>query len=95
MPLNRRLPKRGFRNIFRTELEVVNLGQLERFDAGSNIDVAELVAAGLVRKNNAGVKLLANGELTKALTIKVDKCSKAALEKVTAAGGTVEVLSGR
>ena len=94
MPLNRRLPKRGFRNIFRTEFEVVNLAQLDRFEAGSTVDVETLVASGLVRRRHAGVKLLANGELTKALTIKVHKCSKAALDKVAAAGGTVEVLSG-
>ncbi len=94
MPLQRRLPKRGFRNPFREEFNIVNLGQLEaRFEAGSVVDPDGLHAAGLVRRPGRAVKVLADGQLTKALTVKAHKFSGAARQKVEAAGGTVEVVA--
>ena len=93
MPLYRRLPKFGFKNPFRTEYEVVNLSDLGRFDDGSTIGKEQLIEAGLAHKGNL-VKLLANGELSKKLTISVDKASKSAVAKVEAAGGSVEVTRG-
>ncbi|MEK6726938.1 MAG: 50S ribosomal protein L15 [Deltaproteobacteria bacterium] len=92
MPLQRRLPKRGFTNIFRKEYAIVNLSDLDRFDKGSTVDVALLVAAGLVNKIGAGVKLLADGDIKKSLTIKVHKFSQSAKAKVEAAGGRIEVV---
>lgn len=91
MPLQRRLPKRGFTNPFRAEFAVVNVKDLNRFEAGSVVDLAALVSAGLVKNVRDGVKLLANGEVTRPLTVKVDRASRAAAEKVAAAGGTLEV----
>ena len=93
MPLQRRVPKRGFNNIFRTEYAVVNVGALEeKFEANAVVDVESLQARGLVRKELDGVKVLANGEITKALTVKVNAVSESAKAKIEAAGGTVEVL---
>jgi large subunit ribosomal protein L15 len=89
MPLQRRLPKFGFTNPSRKTYEVIKLTQLDRFAAGSVIDAAALVNAGLVRANRP-VKLLANGAVTRAVTVKVDKASEAARAAVVAAGGTVE-----
>ncbi len=91
MPMQRRLPKRGFTNIFRTEWAVVNVKDLNRFEPGAVVDAEALRAEGLVKRIGAGVKLLGSGEITRKLTVKVDRASKAAVEKVTAAGGTVEV----
>ena len=93
MPLQRRIPKRGFRNVFRKEYSIVNVKDLNRFDAGSVVDVDALVAAGVVKNVKDGVKLLGNGEVTRAVTVKVDKASKEAARKVAAAGGTMEVSS--
>jgi large subunit ribosomal protein L15 len=93
MPLQRRLPKRGFTNPFRKEYAVVNVKDLNRFDAGTVVDVEALRAAGLVNKVLDGVKLLADGEVNRPLTVKVDKASRAAADKVTAAGGTLEVIA--
>ncbi len=93
MPLQRRVPKRGFYNRFRKYYAVVNVGQLEdRFDSETVIDTAALIRAGLVKKLNDGVKLLGDGELTKKLTVKVVKASKSAREKVEAAGGVLEFI---
>lgn len=92
MPLQRRLPKRGFTNIFRKEYAIVNLSDLDRFAKGSTVDVALLVAAGIVNKIGAGVKLLADGEIKNSLTIKVNKFSQSAKAKVEAAGGRIEVV---
>jgi large subunit ribosomal protein L15 len=92
MPLQRRLPKRGFTNIFRKEYAIVNLSDLDRFDKGSTVDITVLVAAGLVNKIGAGVKLLADGDIKKSLTIKVHKFSQSAKAKVEAAGGRIEVV---
>jgi len=92
MPLQRRVPKRGFTNIFRKEYAIINISDLDRFDKGSTVDVSVLVEAGLVNKIGAGVKLLADGDIKKPLIIKVHKSSQAAKEKVEAAGGRIEVV---
>ena len=89
MPLQRRLPKRGFRSPNRRRYAIVKLAQLERFEAGSVVDAEALTAAGLVRAGMP-ITLLADGTLTRALTIKVDKASQSARERVTAVGGTLE-----
>ncbi len=91
MPIHRRLPKRGFTNIFKTEYAIVNVGDLTRFEAGDVVDAAALMSAGLVKGRYDGIKLLANGELTASLTVRVDRASRAAREKIEAAGGTVEL----
>jgi len=91
MPLQRRLPKRGFNNIFRKEYAIVQVRDLEVFDAGSRVDHEALMQAGLIAKNTPLVKVLANGELSKAVTVAVDKVSAGAQKKIEAAGGTVEV----
>jgi large subunit ribosomal protein L15 len=90
MPLSRRLPKRGFRNLFREEYQIVNLGSLESFSTNV-IDVDALRSAGLVRGKKK-VKILADGDFTKALTIKAHAFSGKAREKIAALGGTVEVV---
>lgn len=90
MPLQRRLPKRGFNNIFRKEYALVQVRDLETFEAGSRVDREALVQAGLIDSRTTLVKILANGELGKALTVAVDKVSKGAKAKIEAAGGTVE-----
>lgn len=91
MPLQRRLPKRGFNNIFGKEYAIVGLQDLERFDADSRVDREALVQAGIIKKSSSQVKVLANGEITKPVTVVVDKVSQAARQKIEAAGGTVEV----
>ncbi len=94
MPLQRRVPKRGFRSLFRTEYTLVNLGQLDsKFDAGAVVDHAALQAAGLVKIKARPVKVLADGTLTKPLTVKANKFSAAAKQKLEAAGGAAEVLA--
>lgn len=92
MPLQRRLPKRGFTSLDKKVYSLVNLRDLELFEAGSVIDVEALAIAGLVNKVLDGVKILGDGALTKALTVKAHKFSKSAQEKIEAAGGKVEVL---
>ncbi len=89
MPLHRRLPKRGFKNIFKTDYELVSLDSIDSFEAGAIIDRQALVKAGLVTKACL-IKVLANGDVTKAFTVKVDKVSRGARERIIAAGGTVE-----
>jgi len=92
MPLNRRLPKRGFTNIFKKHFQLVNLDQLEqRFESGDTVDAAALADRGLVRKATLPVKLLGRGEITKSLTITVDKASATAVKAVEGAGGSVTV----
>lgn len=91
MPMQRRLPKRGFTNIFRKEWAVVNVKDLNRFPPESVVDGDALRSEGLVKRSSDGIKLLGGGELDRKLTVKVDRASKAAIEKVQAAGGTVEV----
>ena len=90
MPLQRRLPKRGFTNIFKKEYVIVSLSQLDSFDGTGEINTAALVEAGIVKKNVL-VKILANGEVTKALNITVDKVSDSAKNKIEAAGGKVTI----
>jgi len=90
MPLHRRLPKRGFKNIFKKDYAIVTLDHLNRFENGTVVDNGALVEAGII-KQGALVKVLANGELEKSLTVKVDKVSQGAKEKIEAAGGTLEV----
>jgi large subunit ribosomal protein L15 len=92
MPLTRRLPKRGFNNRWAKELAIVNVGQLVCFDGGAVVDITALQDSGLVNKVGDGVKLLANGDLDKALTVRVHKVSQAARSKIEAAGGSVELL---
>ena len=92
MPLIRRLPKRGFTNIFRKEVEIVNLGDLEAFENGSTVDVDALKALGKVRNNAKIVKVLGEGDLKVKLTVQAHRFSKSAREKIEAAGGKVEVL---
>ena len=92
MPLHRRLPKRGFANIFRKNIAVINIRDLRRFDKGSVVDEAALVQAGLVSGKIDGIKLLGHGEIDYALDIKLSKISKSAREKIEAAGGKVEVI---
>jgi large subunit ribosomal protein L15 len=93
MPLQRRVPKRGFNNIFATEYAIVNLSSLEeRFEAGATVDAQALIEAGLIKKTLDGVKVLGKGNITKALTVKVDAISESAKTKIEAAGGKVEVL---
>lgn len=93
MPLQRRVPKRGFNNIFATEYAIVNLAALEeKFDNGAVIDAEALRAAGLIKKTLDGVKVLGNGDVTKAFTVKVTKASETAKAKIEAAGGKVEVI---
>lgn len=92
MPLHRRLPKRGFTNIFKKEYAVVNLVDLERFDSGASVDEATLRRAGLVKGSNDGIKVLGNGELTKRLTVHAAKFSESARKKIEAAGGTCQEI---
>ena len=92
MPLHRRLPKRGFANIFRKNIAVINIRDLKRFDKGSVVDEAALVQSGLVSGKRDGIKLLGHGEIDYALDIKLSHISKSAREKVEAAGGKVEVI---
>ena len=91
MPLYRRLPKRGFKCINHKEIVAVNLDVLNRFEDGAVVTVESLVEAGIVKNPRDGVKILGNGELTKKLTVRVNAASAAAVEKIEAVGGTVEV----
>ncbi len=92
MPIQRRLPKRGFTNIFRKKIAVVNLRDLLAFESGSLVDEAALVKAGLVKGQKDGIKLLGHGKIQVALNVKVNQVSKSAREKIEAAGGSVEVV---
>lgn len=93
MPLQRRLPKRGFTNIFAKEIVTVNVSDLEaKFEDGADVDVAALINAGLIKKVKDGVKILGSGDLTKKLNVKANAYSKAAKEKIEAAGGKAEVV---
>jgi len=92
MPLQRRLPKRGFNPLSRKEYALVNLRDLELFEVGSVVDIEALGKAGLVGQLKDGIKILGDGDLSKALTVKAHKFSQSAQEKIVAAGGTVEVL---
>ena len=90
--LARRIPKRGFNNIFATEYAVVNVADLERFVDGTVVDTELLIASGIIKKELDGVKVLGNGELTKNLTVKAAAFSASAKEKIEKAGGKAEVM---
>ena len=92
MPLTRRLPKRGFNNIFAKRLESVNVSVLEKFEDGAVINAETLLAEGILSKCEYGVKILGNGELTKKLTVQASAFSASAKEKIEAAGGKAEVI---
>ena len=92
MPLARRIPKRGFNNIFATKYAVVNVSDLNKFKDGTVVDTELLMASGLVKKVYDGVKILGNGELTAKLTVKAAKFSQSAIEKIEKAGGKAEVM---
>lgn len=92
MPLQRRLPKRGFNNIFATVYTTVKISDLEKFEAGSVVDANALLEKGVIKKVNDGIKVLGNGELTKALTVKLDAYTASAKEKIEKAGGKAEVI---
>ena len=90
MPLQRRLPKRGFTPLTRVEYSIVNLSQLDVFDSGTVIDGEALALKGLIKCSSAAVKVLGNGDVSKVLRVSVTKFSQSAKEKITAAGGTFE-----
>jgi large subunit ribosomal protein L15 len=92
MPLIRRLPKRGFTNIFKKEYAIINVEALERFEPGQEVTPELLVANGLIRSRNDGVKVLGTGALTKALTVHAHKFSQSATAKIEAVGGKVQVI---
>ena len=93
MPLQRRLPKRGFNNICAKEIAIVNLSAIDaKFEDGAVVDIDALIASGLVKKQLDGVKVLGNGEITKKLTVKVNAFSESAKAKIEAAGGKAEVI---
>lgn len=92
MPLHRRLPKRGFTNIFKKDYAVVNVSDLERFDNGASIDETTLRQAGLVKGQHDGVKVLGDGELSKKLTVSATKFSKSAREIIEKAGGSCQEI---
>lgn len=89
MPIQRRLPKRGFTNIFKISFAILNVRDLNSFDDGTTINRESLLAAGMIKSSDDQVKILGDGELTKKITVDVDKLSKSAQSKIEAAGGTV------
>ncbi len=92
LPLYRKLPKRGFKNRFATHYAIINVCDLNRFNDGETVDLAALVAAGMISKELDGLKVLGNGEITKKITVKASVFSASAKEKIEAAGGTAEVI---
>lgn len=92
MPLQRRIPKRGFNNIFAKEYAIVNVAALNKFDANAVVDADALIAAGIIKNACDGVKILGNGKLEKALTVKAAAFSGSAKEKIESAGGKAEVI---
>jgi large subunit ribosomal protein L15 len=91
MPLQRRIPKRGFTNIFRKEYTIINVKDLNKFDPNTTLDGAALKKAGMIKRASADVKLLGEGQISHPVTIKVQKASKAARMKIEAAGGNVQM----
>ena len=89
MPIQRRLPKRGFTNIFRTEYAIVNVRDLSKMRSGSKVNLESLLKHGLIKASDTRVKILGDGELTKKFTVEVDKVSKSAQQKIESAGGSV------
>lgn len=94
MPLHRRIPKRGFNNIFRREYAAINVSQLNQFKSGSTVTPEELVRVGMIKKAVHGVKILAEGDLKASLIVRAHKFSAGAVKKIQAVGGTVEVIGG-
>jgi large subunit ribosomal protein L15 len=94
MPLQRRLPKRGFNNIFRVKYQIVNLDDLSRFESGAKINRGSLIEAGLVKKASLPVKILGRGEVKAALDVEVDRISAGAAKAIRNAGGSVSLVSG-
>ena len=92
MPLARRLPKRGFNNIFAKKLEAINVASLNKFEDGATVNVCDLLEKGILSKCEYGVKVLGNGSLTKKLTVRATAFSASAKEKIEAAGGKAEVI---
>ena len=92
MPLARRIPKRGFNNIFATKYVTIKVSDLEKFEAGATVDTEALLKAGIISKTLDGVKVLGNGELTKAVNVKVAAYTASAKEKIEKAGGKAEVI---
>ena len=92
MPLQRRVPKRGFNNIFAEEWAAINLSALEVFEDGATVDAAALADKGIIKKANLPVKVLGNGKLTKKLTVKLNAFSASAAEKINSVGGKAEVI---
>ena len=92
LPLYRKLPKRGFKNRFATQYAVINLSDLDRFETGAVVDLDTLLAEGIVKKAYDGLKVLGDGELTHAITVKAARFSASAKEKIEAAGGKTEVI---
>ena len=92
LPLYRKLPKRGFKNRFATQYAIVNLSDLDRFETGAVVDLDTLLAEGIVKKAFDGLKVLGDGELTHAITVKAARFSASAKEKIEAAGGKTEVI---
>lgn len=92
MPLQRRIPKRGFTNIFKKSFSIINVKDLERFAPGTTIGPEQLIQAGLVATAQDGIKLLADGEVTHPFTVQVHKASATATTKIEAAGGRVELI---
>jgi large subunit ribosomal protein L15 len=92
MPLQRRLPKRGFTNLFKKEYALVNLRDLSRFEANATLDIDALKNAGLVKRGKDGVKVLGNGDISVPLVVRVNRVTKPAREKIEAAGGSVELV---
>jgi large subunit ribosomal protein L15 len=92
MPIHRRLPKRGFTNVFRKQIIAINIQDLKRFESGAVVDEKELVRAGIVKGPRDGIKLLGQGDISHPLTIRLNAVSKSAKEKIEAAGGTIEVI---
>jgi len=94
LPIIKRLPsQRGFTNIFKTEYDVVNVGQLNVFEAGTEVDIVKLMTVGLVKTGQKPVKILGEGEITHPLTVKAEKFSSAAKSKIEAAGGKIEEVA--
>ena len=92
MPLYRRLPKRGFKNIFAQQFAEVNVSSLNRFEDGATVDPVALIEAGILKNVRDGIRILGNGEITTKLTVIANGFTKSAEEKITAAGGKVEVI---
>nr|HID59232.1 50S ribosomal protein L15 [Desulfobacterales bacterium] len=92
MPLQRRLPKRGFTNVFKKEYTIINIRDLVRFERETEVDEDALIKVGLLRRRHKEIKLLGQGEINYPLVIKVNRCSRSAREKIEAAGGRIEII---